>query len=68
MSLRIGKPQAQGRWRDGQLSWDMGHQKKRQQKNLDQDQDAYGRHSEDESLYNSKGDLVPISSSLKFNI
>ena len=65
MSLRVDKPQAQGRWREGQMSWDMGQQKKKQQKNQGQDDNAFGRDAEGGSLYNSKGDLVPISSSLK---
>jgi hypothetical protein len=65
MSLRVDKPQAQGRWREGQMSWDMGHQKKKQQKNQNQEEDAFGQDGEGGSLYNSKGDIVPISSSLK---
>ncbi len=68
MSLRVDKPQAQGRWREGQMSWDMGHQKKKQQKNQDLDDESLGRDAEGGSLYNSKGDLVPISSSLKYTI
>lgn len=67
MSLRVDKPEAQGRWREGQLSWDMGHQKKRQQKNQAQNNDTFGDNAESESLYNSKGDLIPLSSSLKIN-
>jgi hypothetical protein len=65
MSLRVDKPQAQGRWREGQLSWDMGHQKKRQQKNQSSDSETSGKDAEGGSLYNSKGDLIPLSSSLK---
>jgi len=68
MSLRVDKPQAQGRWREGQLSWDMGNQKKKQQKNQAQDEDDLRQGAEGGSLYNSKGDLIPISSSLKFSI
>jgi len=68
MSLRVDKPQAQGRWREGQMSWDMGHQKKKQQKNQGQDDDMPGRDLEGGSLYNSKGDLIPLSSSLKISI
>ena len=67
MSLRVDKPEAQGRWREGQLSWDMGHQKKRQQKNQAQNNDTFGDNAQSESLYNSKGDLIPLSSSLKIN-
>lgn len=65
MSLRVDKSQAQGRWRESQLSWDMGNQKKKQQKNQGQDDDTLGRDAECGSLYNSKGDLIPLSSSLK---
>ncbi|MBE1425061.1 hypothetical protein H4684_001705 [Desulfomicrobium macestii] len=65
MSLRVDKPQAQGRWREGQLSWDMGHQKKRQQKNQSPDGETSSKDAESGSLYNSKGDLIPLSSSLK---
>lgn len=68
MSLRVDKPQAQGRWREGQLSWDMGHQKKKQQKNNGPDDDATGRDHDDGLLYNSKGDLIPLSSSLKTGV
>lgn len=68
MSLRVDKPQAQGRWRDGQMSWEMGNQKKKEKKNLGQDDDTRGRDAEGGSLYNSKGDLIPLSSSLKINI
>lgn len=68
MSLRVDKPQAQGRWREGQLSWDMGQQKKRQQKNQAQENDTFGQDAQSESLYNSKGDLIPLSSSLKLGI
>lgn len=68
MSLRVDKPEAQGRWREGQLSWDMGHQKKRQQKNQAQDNDTFGEGAENESLYNAKGGLIPLSSSLKVGI
>jgi hypothetical protein len=60
MSLRVDKPQAQGRWREGQLSWDMGHQKKKQQKNQGQDDDTPGQDAEGGPLYNAKGDLVPF--------
>jgi len=68
MSLRVDKPQAQGRWRESQLSWDMGNQKKKQQKNESQDDDTLGQNTEGGSLYNSKGDLIPLSSSLKISI
>ncbi len=68
MSLRVDKPQAQGRWREGQLSWDMGHHKKKQQKNQAQHNDTVAEEAENESLYNSKGGLVPLSSSLKIGI
>jgi hypothetical protein len=43
----------------------MGNQKKKQQKNQGQDDDTLGRDAECGSLYNSKGDLIPLSSSLK---
>lgn len=68
MSLRVDKPQAQGRWRESQMSWDMGHQKKKQQKNQGTDDNTAGRHLDDGVLYNSKGDLIPLSSSLKSSI
>jgi hypothetical protein len=68
MSLRVDKPQAQGRWREGQLSWDMGQQKKKQQKNQGTGDDPPGRSLDEGLLYNSKGDLIPLSSSLKSSI
>jgi hypothetical protein len=46
----------------------MGQQKKRQQKNQAQENDTPGQGAESESLYNSKGDLIPLSSSLKLGL
>jgi hypothetical protein len=68
MSLRVDKPQAQGRWREGQMSWEMGNQKKKEKKNQGQNDDTLGRDAEGGSLYNSKGDLIPLSTSLKISI
>lgn len=68
MSLRVDKPQAQGRWREGQMSWDMGQQKKKQQKSRDGQEDAPRQAADGGSLYNSKGGLIPISSSLKSGV
>lgn len=65
MSLRVDKPQAQGRWREGQMSWDMGQQRKKQQKSQTADEDAPRQGADGGSLYNSRGDLIPISCSLK---
>ncbi len=68
MSLRVDKPQAQGQRQEGHLSWDLRHQKKKQQKNQDQGDDTLGQDAEGGSLYNSKGDIIPLSSSLKKSI
>lgn len=69
MSLRVDKPQAQGQRRDGQQSWDMGHKKKKQRMNQPPYQtDTCTEAAENSTIYNSKGDIVPLVSCLKLSI
>jgi hypothetical protein len=69
MSLRVDKPQAQGQRREGQQSWDLGHKKKKQRMNQTPYQtDTCAEVEENGTIYNSKGDLVPLASCLKMSI
>lgn len=69
MSLRVLRSGSQGRWKDGQPSWDLNHQRKKHQKNLNPYQEqAAGPELDSGSLYNAKGDLVPPVSSLEIDI
>lgn len=69
MSLRVDKPQAQGQRRDGQQSWDLSHKKIKQRMNRPLAQaDTCAEDKENGTIYNSKGDLVPLASCLKLNI
>lgn len=67
MSLRVLESDAQGRWREEQPSWNSTHQRKKQNKGqpqaTDQAQDQPGP-----GVYNAKGDLMPIGSSLEIDV
>ena len=69
MSLRVLRTDSQGRWKDGQPSWELLHQRKRQPKNQNPSQDLRDdRDRPDGGLYNAKGDLVAPPSSLDIDI
>lgn len=68
MGLRVLESDSRRRWRDGQPSWDLTHQRK---KNRGQDP---GQNREPTTargvtgLYNAKGDLATPASSLDLDI
>jgi hypothetical protein len=68
MSFRVDKSQEQGRWRQGHFTWDLGHQKKKHQKNQTRPDGEAARGERGGSLYNAKGDLVAPASSLHIDI
>ena len=69
MSLRVLKTDSQGRWREGQPSWELLHHRRRQPKNQNPAQDQPdGRKRPGGGLYNAKGDLVAPGSSLDIDI
>ena len=68
MGLRVLESDSRGRWRDGQPSWDLTHQRKKH-RNQGPGQGlepASGR--SEAQLYNAKGDLVTPVSSLDVDI
>jgi hypothetical protein len=69
MTLRVLRSDSQGRWKDGQPSWDLAHHRRKQSENRTGRDDQGGATDPSEgSLYNAKGDLVAPVSSLKINI
>lgn len=68
MGLRVLESDSRGRWRDGQPSWDLTHQRKKHRNpNPDQDRDAPPARTGGER-YNAKGDVVTPASSLDLDI
>ena len=69
MKLRVDTAQDQGRWREGQTPWDLGHQKKKHCKNrTSAHDDVPVQEEQNGSLYDSKGSLILPVSSLKISI
>jgi hypothetical protein len=68
MGLRVLESDSRGRWRDGQPSWDLTHQRKKN-RNQDpgQNREPAAAHS-GAGIYNAKGDLVTPASSLDLDI
>ncbi len=69
MSLRVLKSDSQGRWKDGQPSWELLQQRKKQPRGQSPspEQPPSGEQP-DVALYNSKGDLVTTVSSLEIDV
>lgn len=69
MSLRVLKSDSQGRWKDGQPSWDLLQQRKKQPRSQAPSQEqAPSGDRPGVALYNSKGDLVTTACSLEIDV
>lgn len=67
MNLRVLRSDSQGRWKEGQPSWDLTHQKRKQSRNQLPDEPPAADQAE-APVYNAKGDLVMPVSSLEIDI
>lgn len=68
MGLRVLESDSQGRWRDGQPSWDLTNQRKKHRKQYAGQGQGAPAGQPDAGLYNSKGDLAAPLSSLDIDI
>jgi hypothetical protein len=67
MNLRVLRSDSQGRWKEGQPSWDLTHHKRKQSRNQPPDETPAAEQTE-AAVYNAKGDLVMPVSSLEIDI
>lgn len=64
MALRVYESDAQGRWREGQLTWEHGQKKRKHQGEQTTETAEDAQQAETLSTYSAKGSLIMTASSL----